>query len=488
VPLLAVAILVAIVAFLLLRAGNGTEAATISATIDPAGAGHVVPPHFLGVSAEYPDVVPAIGSDATSGGTDEAFARLIDNLSEAAGSAPTLRIGGGTQDIAWWNPGGAKPPPGTRVEITPAFVSALKKFQQRTKVPLVLGLNMGSSDPAIATAWARAARQRLGASITAFELGNEPFAYTQDRPGLGAARPPGWSFSDYRQEITRFTGALAAAGAGKPLVLPVPCCTAGWGGMTPALLHASRIAPAALAYHAYPFCTAQPQPAAAILAAQAAQQPLGGLRSALDSAGGLPVWVTETGANSCSGDPRFSVALWAPGWLLSLAAEGARQADFHQISSSPFQIRFASGRFAASVSPLYYGMLMFERAVGGRGARVLDARAVQSSSDSPDLKIWATSDRRGFVRVLVTNSGATRSGNVELRVSGRQSAGRLERLLGQGLDSDQATIGGQAVAEDSATGRLEGRPSTEAVRADELGSYRFEVPAASAALLTIPPR
>ena len=88
---------------------------TATAGHAPAGAlsltvggstGRTIPSGFLGLSLEYPAVLPYTGTDPNA--INPVFLQLVRNLTP--GQAPDLRIGGDTSDWTWWPvPGVPKP-------------------------------------------------------------------------------------------------------------------------------------------------------------------------------------------------------------------------------------------------------------------------------------------------------------------------------------------------------------------------------------------
>jgi hypothetical protein len=478
---------IAVVAVLVIEGRQGGTI-IVRGAIDPHGPKTPLPQHFLGVSLEYRDVLPSIGTPASTGGPDQVFARLLRNLGDAGNGAPVIRLGGATQDAAWWNPDARPRPPGITFDIKPAFVKALGAFQALTGSPLIIGLNMAAGDPRIAASWARAALARLRQpAISALEVGNEPYLYPVAFSGRPPVRPAGWGVSEYVAEFARYARLLDRIRPSPPLAAPVPCCAPGWTAAAPSFLaeEASRLALAS--YHSYPFCTTAPQPPEAILRPAVNERALQELRplAAASQHAGIGLRVTETDPNACSGDSRYSTALWAVDWLFALAAHGVRGVSFHQIETSPFSVVYRDGLYSGSVSPLYYAMLLFSRAAPAGSSLLLHAPSASSPHDT-NVALWATVDRGGTVRVVAINKEPSQSGDAVVRVRGAGAAGQLIRLRGPSLRAATGvTLGGREIPIGTTTGVLGGVPIAETVRPDG-DTYRFSLPAASAALLTVP--
>jgi hypothetical protein len=133
------------------------------------------------------------------------------------------------------------------------------------------------------------------------------------------------------------------------------------------------------------------------------------------------------------------------------------------------------------VRPLLYAMLFFSRAVPN-GARLL--HVTQRRADP--VKVWATRDATGTVRVAVINKDPRRSHVVRLTLPRGFRAGRIERLRAPSLASQSGvTFGGQSFEAGAFDGKLHG--AVRSTRVNARGrTYGLPVPAASAVLLTAP--
>jgi hypothetical protein len=86
----------------------------------------------------------------------------------------SLRIGANLVDLTPWNPTGAG---GSATEVAPPDVQKLAGFVKATGWHVIYGLNLKTGTPALAADEAAVAAKALGASLTAFEIGNEPNFY-----------------------------------------------------------------------------------------------------------------------------------------------------------------------------------------------------------------------------------------------------------------------------------------------------------------------
>jgi hypothetical protein len=181
----------------------------------------------------------------------------------------------------------------------------------------------------------------------------------------------------------------------------------------------------------------------------------------------------------------FASALWALDTLFELARAGVRGVNVHTFPGAGyelFRVRRDGGRWSATVSPEYYGLLMFALAAPA-GSRLL---ADPGEQPGP-LKVWATlaPDRR--IRVAIINKSPDQDGSVLVRTSGSAAgSATLARLEAPNLTATGAvTLAGRSFGATTSTGRLAGTPQADELRPSG-GGYNVDVPAGSAALLTLP--
>jgi hypothetical protein len=477
----------------------------VRTTVSTHGAGPQLPPSFMGFSAEYP------GADRFSGipptGVNGVFGQLVDNLSSTGSGAPTFRVGGGSTDESMWNPSKGPRPPGITFDLTQGWVDSVKQLVQRTGMPLILGLNLGQNNPQLAIDWARQASDAFGSSVAAFEVGNEPDVYTRHPYGKDAAgnstyvRPQGYTFANYLGEFGTFARAVHAALPSAPLAGPSTCCD-------PQFLNAYSFVRKyghqvkLVTYHWYPLDACSPRrgkPGYPSLSSLLSDKALIGqaIRLLQIAAGarryGAGVRLTETNSAACGGRDGVSntlgSALWGVDWLFTLWAVGVRGADFHtgpttNAAYSPMTLGYDTS-FATTVRPLYYGMLLFARATANRAQLLPRVTAGAQIRRGANVKVWGTLDGT-TAHVVVLNKDTRAGGPVEVRTRGARAGATLERLTAPTMSSTTGvTFAGQSIPDVSRDGKLTGAPTAEPV-APRRGVYRFSLPAASAALLTIP--
>jgi hypothetical protein len=460
-------------------------ATLVRTTVDPRERSHPIAPHFLGISAEVPDMAYIAGN--AIGGYDGPLEGLLRGLGQAAGTAPLVRVGGGSADRTWWNPGGLPRPPGVAFDLLPEHLQALAHLHAATGVPYILTLNLLAGRPELAASEARAMVQALGTpAIRAFELGNEPDIY------------PHASVAGYGRAFV--AGARAVRGLGPGLAGPDTCCAPAFDRALPRFLAGPGRGVGLVTLHHYPqaACGGQRASVARLLAPSALDGGFARLQPLARAAHrrGLPIRLTETNASACGGVREaidtYAAALWSVDWSYTLAALGFEGVNFHLIGTSPFAFSYRNvgpgvpGQWEGFAGPLYYGMLLTAHGLAGRARMLFGPTIAARPARGALVRVWATVDGHGTVRVTIVNRSARRSGTAVLAVKGRSAAASVLRLRGDRLDRPTGvTFGGRAVATPTLDGRLVGRDRVERV-ARSAGAYRVWIPAASAALVTIP--
>ncbi len=503
VPVLPVVALVSVAALVIgllslssdLSSGGLPRGAT-KITIAGRPVGPAVPAGFVGLSLEYPAVEAYAGTDPAA--VNPVFEQLIRNL--APGQRPVLRIGGKSADSTWWPVPGIARPPGVSYTLTPGRLQVMRVLAQALGARVIPALNLEADSPYLAAAEARAlmAGSQPG-SVRAFELGNEPELYGSFpwyRTPEGRAvrgRPRNYGFAAFLRDFAQFPAALPG------VVLAGP--TSGGPGFLPHLAQflASEPRVRLATVHRYPLqrCfVARDSPryptVAHLLSAQSSRGLAAGFARAVlrVHARGLPLRIDELNSVSCGAAPAvsqtFASALWALDTLFAMARVGVDGVNVHTFPGAGYALfKFSriGGRWTASVAPEYYGLLMFAQAAPP-GSRLLSV----SGRPGPELRIWATlaPDRR--IRIVLINASATGSRAVTLRLPGTRSAGTLEWLRAPSAAARSGVeLGGRSFGAQNATGTLPGAARTVSASTTQ-GRYVVRLPAASAALLTLPSR
>jgi Glycosyl hydrolase family 79 C-terminal beta domain len=471
---------------------SGTSPPATRIAVSQAGADQPIPSGFLGLSLEFNAIKPYAGTNPAS--IDQVLVQLIRNL--APGQRPVLRIGGDSADRTWWPVPGLARPPGVTYALDDDWLRVTRALERELDARVIFGINLEANSPELA---ATEARQLLGGSdpgaVQALELGNEPELYAEfpwyRAGGHGVpGRPPGYDFSAFLNDFGSVSAAL------EPVALAGP--TTGGPGWIPNLRQFLSDEPkvALVTLHRYPLqlCftgTRSPHyPTIAHLLSAAASTGLAasfGSQVAVAHARGRALRVDELNSVSCGADPAvsytFASALWVLDTLFEMARVGVDGVNIHTFPGAGYELyslRFTGGRWEASISPEYYGLLMFA-AAAPPGSRLLSV----SGPIGRRLKAWATVAPDGRLRVVLINKDPGRSRLIALSAP-RQADGSatVERLQAPSVaSSGGVTLAGQSFGEWTSTGRLAGTARVSKVTARG-GRYHVSVPAGSAALIT----
>ena len=474
-----------------------------------------IPSSFLGLSTDWPLVYERI--QGTAPGPDPIYDQLVGNLAAYGGGVPTLRIGGGYQDHAWWDPLAAPRPPtlGLQYNIYQGVLNAIAASAQTTGQRLILGINMAANDPSLAADEVRAMQQTLpSGSVIAYDIGNEPDGYGQrglytEGSGSGAVvhtmrSPRTWGTGPYVQQFAKFAAAIGQIRPRPPLA-----ATSGYGTLikTKPVLRRLHRQLAIYSQHSYVGTACNPQgvpyPAdspraptiprllsdpvefatlGANLASVAATRPYH-----------LPLQLTEWQSYACGGKDgvsnTFAATLWGLDEMFLNAAIGVGGINVHLDSYgyAPFlTYDQPDGRRAATVEALYYAMLMFASATG-HGAHFLPSViSKEHVQRGVGVRSWGTRDSGGTLRFVIVDKDLRHSGRVVVRVPHARGAATLVRLTAPSVSSHYGiSLGGQTIPNPTYDGQLTGSPVQEPVKADH-GAYSFDVARTSAVMLTVP--
>ncbi len=464
----------------------------LSASVSDTQTGQAMPPGFVGVSFEYRALSQYAGRDPLA--VDPVLVSLLKGL--APGEAPVIRIGGDSTDGTWWPMPGVLPPGGIYYRLNDGWLRVAQALAADAGAKLILGVNLAAGRPSLAAAEARALLAGIGRQyIQAFEIGNEPdlyaaFPWYRDRQGhLHWARGRHYGLTDYINEFTRWSKALPSV----PLAGPAASGPA-WMGKLGKLISAER-GLKLVTYHRYPLRACITKPSAAgyasipnLLSDSSSSGLARGLAPfvAVAHKHGLPFRLTEINSASCEGakgvSDTFASALWALDTMFDMASVGVDGVNFHMLPGSNYELftpsQTATGTWQAFVHPEYYGLLMFAQAFPP-GAHLLNVNA-----PSGPVKVWATQDAAGVVRVTLINKDPNAEHDVALSVPNAATPGSLETLSAPGITATASiTLGGQSFGDETTTGTLPAPQTTPLAPVG--GTYTVPLPAGSAALLTI---
>ena len=470
-------------------------------TIGGAPEGNPIAPGFVGVSLEYRTLLSAERPGAQG---DSVLAQLIRNL--APGQTPVVRIGGDSTDWTWWPVPGMRRPPGVIYALSPAWIARARALAASSGARLILGINLETDSPAIASTEARHLVDGIGRRhIEALEIGNEPELYSAlpwyhtaaGRPVFG--RPASYGPADYAAEFRRLASVLPTVPLAGPStgsdtwIAALGHLIAADPSLRMATFHAYALNPFGDAFRGHNCSTPRGDPAhptvPTLLAGYASQGLLGAVSPAvaLTHSHGLTFRLDEMNAVTCAGTRGVSntaaSALWVLDALFVLAEAGVDGVNIHTWRGSAgklFDVHHRHGGWVGYVRPEYYGLLMFARAAppGSRLLPLLRANPGQ-------LRSWAVVAPDRSLRVVLINDNLTRGRWVIVRPPAPLRGALLERLDAPSAYARKGiTLAGQSFGPRTHTGLLVGTPQVTFLRpvGDE---YVVRLPPASAALLTL---
>jgi hypothetical protein len=470
----------------------------VRATVDPSAHSAKIARHFLGISAEYRGLLRLVGSPQA--GVNPVAVQLLANLAGAGQGMPGLRIGGGTADSAWWNPGALARPNGLELDLGPFARDAIVGFERAARSPLILDLNFAANRVAYSRDWARAVLDQLPrGTLEALEIGNEPDVYATGRPfgSLPRTRPKNYSLKAYMRELRPFTSALRRLPGRPRLAAPSTCCGR-WDKRTTQLVRSQKGRLGLLSFHAYatnacPNATPADRLTLANLLSDATLRRAAARLAVIRAQAARAhrrVRITETNSASCSGragiTDTYAAGLWMTDWLFLMAAQGFEGVNIHIGGNyAPFVFGYATDHFVGNAAPSYYGMLLFARAIADHARLLVGTTLTEKPRKGVPVHVWATADRKGHARIVVVNKDRDQAGEAVVTVRDGAGPATLERLTAPALDAKAGVaLGGLSVPDGTTDGHLTGTAVSETVTPSG-HTYRFAMPATSAALLTV---
>jgi len=397
-------------------------------------------------------------------------------LIRTLGANGVVRIGGNTSADTVWRAAGATARPADLI-ITPRSIDQLAATLRNIGWKLIYGLNLARGTPEEAAAEAVYVARAVGASLLAFQIGNEPDGF-----GLWMhVRPQGYDAAAYLAEWRVFHAAIRASLPDARFAGPDVAATTEWVG---ALAAARPEGLVLLTRHYYAEGPAgAPEVTLARLLQANAQSDLKEL-ARYGRAYQLPYRIVEANSVYNEGQPGVSdtlgAAFWGLEFMFEAAAAGAAGVNFHagvhnrrageDKAYTPIA-RSGGGRYQAR--PLYYGMLMFAQVVGGA---LLPTRL---TAPIDDLAAFAVRAGNGSLRVCLINKDLTRGMRVRIDPARSFVASSVMRLAGPAVDAKAGiTLGGSRVDDFGGWAPMSG--ASTPVRDREI---TVDVPAASAALV-----
>ncbi len=350
--------------------------------------GRPIQPGFLGFSIEFQAIRDYTGSDPRR--INPVFIQLIRNLSP--GQAPVIRIGGDSTDASWVPTPGIHPPPQVTYKLTPSWYATTAAPIHALGAKLMVGINLGADQPALAAAEARRDVQAFKGSLQAFEIGNEPNVYNKIaayRTASGSpvlTRPPSFDYPQYANQFRAIARRLPALPLAGPALAAGPKPVHGsWTEMMTSFM-AGNPRLRYLTIHRYPLRNCFVAPTSPqyptvpnLLSSYSTAAMAAGIARyvQLAHAAGRKLRIDELNSVACHGkrgvSDVFASSLWAVDALFELARLGVDGVNLHTLPHSAYQLfsfSHARGRWSAGVAPVYYGLYLFSQAAPP-GSRLL---------------------------------------------------------------------------------------------------------------------
>ena len=432
-------------------------AATVSISSSQAG---TMPARFVGLSYEKSKLSQPLFS-----GSNTDLIGLFQRLGPGL-----LRIGGNSVDETTWNPTGPGQTPG---QTAPSDVDALAAFLSSAGWPVLYGVNLAQSTPAVAASEVAYAAKTLGSSLVGIEIGNEVDLYA------GHYFPSTWNFSDYLALWQSFASAILAQTPGVPLTGPVVAYNTTWFS---SFAQAEGNSVVLLSAHYYrgngqsPSSTIQ----------ELISYPDANLETYLSAlkypatVAAVPFRLAETNSFYNGGAPNISdsyaSALWAIDHLFTIALGGGAGANFHGGGNGTGYTPIAdSNGVVVEARPEYYGALLV--ALAGQGSLLETTVA----AGSLNVSAYTVQNSPTKLSVILVNKDATQNLQFTATCPGAVQSASLQVLAGPSLPATSGvTIQGGAVNPD---GSFSPQSSYGASVAGN--SFTGYVPAASAVLIVV---
>jgi hypothetical protein len=372
------------------------------------------------------------------------------SLVRQLGAKGVLRLGGSTSDYDRWNPvrvrrhalssQPADPDNGqqetVRAVITETAIDELRGFLDVTGWTAIYGIDLGHGSPEAAADEAAYVVKKLGPTLVALQIGNEPDLFRRD------VRKSSYGYADYFQEWQRFAAAIRRRTPDAPLAGPDITDEVGW------VEQFARQATGICMLTSHYYAEGPPEsPDSDIEHLLQPQPELTERIQRLVAAGksaNLPYRMSE--GNSCYNggnagvSDSFASALWGADYMLLLAQLGVAGINFHGGGQGFYTPIGGGGSTPLEARPLYYGMLFYrEFAPGSLIPCKLDTGGVNAT-------VYACFNSRGRLALAVINKDLQQDLQLSLQGSVFLRPSRTLSLEAPHVDSrTDIRLGGQSV-------------------------------------------
>lgn len=415
-------------------AAAGLTAAQLEVRVHAKREAAPIPAEFGGLGFE----VSTVAAGNVLSARNKAYVQLVRTISRRG----VIRVGGNTVDFSIWSPSGAALalPKGTVVNR--ASIDVLSGFLRAIGWDLIWTLNTGTGTPESAADQAAAVADSAGDRLLCFELGNEPDLFVQ-----AGHRQPGYGYEQYRAEFARFAEVLRRRVPAAPLAGPAVIGATDWVASFSRDFSNARL----LTEHYYLSVAADP---AATIRNLLTLDPrfmrvVTQLRS-ISRSSGIPYRMAELNSFAGGGKPgvsdTFAATLWALDLMFTLASANGQGINWetgvnHLGFVSSYSPIFTDEQGAPSVQPLYYAMLAFRQALGGKLLYVnYDAAGVNA-------RVHAFRSASGRLWVAIINKDLSATASLRILIDEAVTGAELWPLAALTVESRTGiTFGGAEVS------------------------------------------
>jgi hypothetical protein len=331
----------------------------VGVTVNQNQPGNTIPATFEGLSFETGSLCNSSGLLNTN---NTVLLQLIKNLGPGV-----LRIGGNSSDNIFWSghPRGAAT--GTD-SLATTDVDAFSAFAKATGWKVLFGFNLGSNNPQAAANEASYVSNGLGASLYAFQTGNEADLFAEN-----GHRAPAYSYTDFQSEWDSYFAAVRSAVPNAPFAGPDVAFNSQW--IIPFNTAESKNIILSDRHYYLTGPASDPSITYQTILTPDTQWP-GELETISNSAlvNHLPYRVSECNSIFDGGKAGvsnvFASALWALNFMWQVAEGNGQGINFHG-GNGGYYSPVDDGSGTTTAMPEYYAMLAFK--YGGVGGAMLPA-------------------------------------------------------------------------------------------------------------------
>ena len=433
--------------------------------------GLAIPSDFMGLSYEKTAI-----AEKHFRADNSTLINLHRNLGDCV-----LRIGGNKVELSKWQPGEASGKESKDITyVTPTQVDQFYAFIQAINWKVIYAVNLASNDPANSADEISYASKVGGKSIIAFEIGNEPDHYYL--PPKKTFREKGYSYAQYKVELTEALRVIQAKNPGAPLTGPANTSGGNVKFFEPCL-NDFKDKLAFATSHFYPTTNKEPFPTIETLLSDKAEAKtikMAEGNMAIARKAGLAWRLAECNSTSLGGTAGvsdvYAAAVWGSDFLFDIAERGAAGINFHTIFglNGYTAIAYDKKTVKYSARPLYYSLLLFKDAGHGK---ILPAE----TKSAANVTAHATLGDDKKIRIVVINKDINQAAVTTINTGTSRTAGTVARLIGKSpSEKEGITYSGMSVT-------TEGKLTTSQVETIKGSAGKFEItlPACSASVLTI---